>query len=88
VTAPALEAQQRLQHVLGLSAELAARAVAETLDSLRLGVDDYIALRHSELQAARVNNQEIYERIAEELRGLRFVAPPLTARQIRRRVYG
>lgn len=85
---PTVEAQQRLQHVLGLSPELAARAVAETLDSLRLEVDEFITLRHAELQAAGISNQEIYERIAEEVRSLRFVAPPLTARQIRRRVYG
>lgn len=83
-----IEAQQRLQHVLGLSPELAARAVAETLDSLRLEVDEYIAVRHSELQLLGVSNSEIYERIAAELPHLRFRAPALSARQIRRRIYG
>jgi hypothetical protein len=83
-----LEARHRLQLLLGLSAEQAARAVEETLDSLRLGVDEYIAHRHAELQAGGENNPRIFERIAGELPAMRFKAPVLTARQIRRRIYG
>lgn len=82
------DAQHRLQHLLGLSHEQAVRAVAETIDSLSLPLDDYIAARHSELQAQGLPNSEIYERIASELPTLRFAAPKLTARQIRRRIYG
>ena len=81
-------AEHRLMHVLGLSAEQATRAVAEVLDSLDCDVDTYIVQRHSELQHEGVPNMEIYERIAVELTELRFKAKALTARQIRRRIYG
>ncbi len=85
---PLLKAQQRLQHLLGLSPGQAERAVSEVVDCLDLGVDDYIQARHAQLQAQGVANEEIYQRIAEELPGLRFRGPELSSRQIRRRVYG
>jgi hypothetical protein len=82
------EAARRLQIVLGLSPESAARAVAEVLDAMHFEVDAYILARHAELQHAGITNPEIYEQIATELPGLRFVGPRLSARQIRRRIYG
>jgi hypothetical protein len=82
------DAERRLEHVLGLSPERAARAVAEVIDSLDFEVDEYIAQRHAELQHEGLPNPEIYERIASELPKLRFKAAGLTARQIRRRIYG
>jgi hypothetical protein len=82
------EAEQRLQMLLGLSPDQAARAVAETLDSLRFQVDEYIASRHAELQTQGVSNPRIFELIADELPSLRFLPPRLSARQIRRRIYG
>lgn len=82
------DVRQRLQSLLGLSPAQASRAVDEVLDSLALEVDEYIAGRHGELQAQGANNTEIFERIAVELRALRFKAPKLSARQIRRRIYG
>ena len=82
------DVQQRLQSVLGLSRAQATRVVDEVLDSLGLEVDEYIARRHGELQLEGASNTEIFERIAEELRALRFKAPELSARQIRRRIYG
>jgi hypothetical protein len=80
--------EQRLQAVLGLSREQARRAVDEIFDALRLGVDEYISSRHAELQRQGEHNPRIFEQIAEELRALRFKAPELTPRQIRRRIYG
>jgi len=88
VSGPVSDVQQRLQSLLGLSRTQATRAVAEVLDSLGLEVDEYIARRHGELQAQGESNSQIFERIAEELRLLRFKAPQLSARQIRRRIYG
>lgn len=88
MSGPVNDVQQRLQSLLGLSRTQATRAVAEVLDSLGLEVDEYIARRHGELQAQGESNSEIFERIAEELRLLRFKAPELSARQIRRRIYG
>ena len=82
------EVQRRLESVLGLSRAQATRVVDEVLDSLGLEVDEYIARRHGELQVQGESNSEIFERIAEELRALRFKAPELSARQIRRRIYG
>jgi hypothetical protein len=55
---------------------------------MRFDVDQYIRARHAELQSENLTNAEIYERIAGELPGLRFVGPTLSARQIRRRIYG
>jgi hypothetical protein len=88
MSAPVDDAQQRLRSLLGLSGAQAARAVDEVLDSLGLEVDEFIARRHAELQAQGDSNSAIFERIAEELRCLRFKAPELSARQIRRRIYG
>jgi hypothetical protein len=82
------DAERRLQHVLGLSPERAARAVAEVLDALDSDVDTYIAQRHADLQREGVPNPEIYARIARELPALRFKVGVLSARQIRRRIYG
>lgn len=81
-------AERRLQHVLGLTPERAARAVAEVLDALDVDIDTYIGERHAELQREGLANPEIYERIASELSGMRFKAGALSARQIRRRIYG
>ena len=84
----ASDPEQRLQAVLGLSRDQARRAVEEIFDALRMDVDEYIALRHSELQLQGEANERIFERIAHEIRALRFRAPELTSRQIRRRIYG
>jgi hypothetical protein len=80
-------AERRLQELLGLSPERAARALDEVLDTLCCDVDTYIGERHAELRAQGVGNAEIYERIAAELPALRFKVA-LSARQIRRRIYG
>jgi hypothetical protein len=85
---PYAEAEQRLQALCGLSKTAAARALSEVVDAFEYAVDEFVVLRHGELHALGLNNNEIFERIAEELPRLRFKAPPLTARQIRRRVYG
>jgi hypothetical protein len=88
VVHPVELAQERLERLLGLAPAQARRAVQETLDCFWRGVDDYIAERHRELQARGARNQDIYEIIANELDTLRFAAPALSARQIRRRIYG
>jgi hypothetical protein len=81
-------ARERLERLLGLDPVRARRAVSETIDCLGQEVDDYIAERHRELRATGARNEEIYETIAGELPALRFAAPRLSARQIRRRIYG
>jgi hypothetical protein len=79
---------QRLELVLGLKSELARRAVEELFDALRLEVEEYVSARHAELQRQGESNARIFERIARELPELRFKAPALTSRQIRRMIYG
>ena len=81
-------ARERLERLLGLDPVRARRAVTETVDCLWQQVDDYIADRHRELQAQGARNEAIYETIAREIPALRFAAPKLSARQIRRRIYG
>jgi hypothetical protein len=85
---PARDPRERLELALGLSRQQARRAVDEVFDALRFDVEEFINLRHAELQAQGENNPQIFERIALELPGLRFRAPALTPRQIRRRIYG
>lgn len=82
------DVQKRLEGILGLSREQAARAVDEVFDTLELEVDEFIQTRHAELRAEGEDNPAIFERIRTELASLRFRAPELTARQIRRRIYG
>lgn len=82
------QAARRLQLVLGMSSHDAERALAEVLDCFDSAVDEHIRRRHGELQRAGHNNDSIYSIIAEELGTLRFKAPALTSRQIRRRIYG
>lgn len=64
------------------------KVVRETLDYFSETVEQFVARRHAELQAEDLRNDAIWERIGVELRTRRFAAPPLTARQIRRLVYG
>ena len=82
------EAQRRLQEILGLAPDLAARAVEEILDAMRLEADEYIVARHAELSREGLGNVEIFARIEAELPTLRFAVKRMTARQIRRRIYG
>jgi hypothetical protein len=48
----------------------------------------YIRRRHIELQRSGMTNAEIYTQILEELPNHRFISEPMTARQIRRAIYG
>lgn len=82
------QAVRRLELVLGISPHAAARALAEVLDCFDSAVDEHIRTRHAELQRAGYSNDSIYSQIADELAALRFKAPALSPRQIRRRIYG
>jgi hypothetical protein len=79
---------RRLEQVLGLSPKLAARVVAEVLDYFDSDVDEHIRTRHAQLQRGGLSNPAIFALINGELEELRFKAPSLSVRQIRRRVYG
>ncbi len=78
----------RLTRLFDLEPDTAHKIVEEVIDGLDLTVDDYIEVRHEELQRLGWRNDRIYAQINAELEALRFRAPPLTQRQIRRRIYG
>jgi hypothetical protein len=80
-----------LDHLAGstrLGREEAARVVAEVIAYFGESPAQFVTRRHRELQAQQLTNAAIFARIAEELRARRFRAPELTARQLRRLVYG
>ncbi len=66
----------------------AARVVAEVLAYFSETATEYVQRRHGELQARGLTNEQIFARIAEELPARRVAAPELSARQLRRIVYG
>lgn len=66
----------------------AEKVIRETLSYFSESLSDFVARRHRELRAESLRNDAIYRRIANEVRERRFVAGPLTERQIRRLIYG
>ncbi len=79
---------ERIAASTGLSATEAARVVEDVIAFHAEPVEAYVRRRHAHLKTYGAKNDEIFARIAEELRG-RVVAPPeLSERQLRRIVYG
>ncbi|MBS44438.1 MAG: hypothetical protein CMH83_15000 [Nocardioides sp.] len=72
----------------GLTASEATRVVEDVVAFLAEPVDDYVRRRHAELKTYGARNDEIFRRLAEELRGRVVAAPELSERQLRRIVYG
>jgi len=69
--------------------ETQARRVAEDVTSwFSETVEELVQRRHRELQRHGLANEEIFARIAVEVEAWRFRAAPLSARQLRRMVYG
>jgi hypothetical protein len=66
----------------------AERVVAEVLDWFAEPVADFVRRRHRELAARGLTNDRIFAAVGAELPGRLFPAPPLSARQLRRIVYG
>ncbi|MDD9935320.1 MAG: hypothetical protein OXT09_17035 [Myxococcales bacterium] len=66
----------------------AQKLVYEVLAYLREDVEGYVRRRHGELQRQGLRNDAIFERLRAELPLRRFAAPDLSARQLRRIVYG
>lgn len=79
---------QYLQHLQGYTEEEAGRVLDEILNYFDETWEAFVQRRHKELQQAGRTNNSIYARIQEELKLRRFVAPELSARQIRRIIYG
>jgi hypothetical protein len=66
----------------------AARVVAEVVGYFAEPVQDFVKRRHRELKHRGLRNEQIFEAIAGELATRRVRAPELSARQLRRMVYG
>jgi hypothetical protein len=66
----------------------AARVVADVLAYFGEPVQTFVRRRHAELRSRGLTNDEIFLRVAAELRGRRVAAPELSQRQLRRIVYG
>lgn len=66
----------------------AARVLDEVLTFLGDTPEAFIRRRHDALQSEGLSNPEIFARLAAEIEQWRFRAPRLTARQIRRIIYG
>jgi hypothetical protein len=71
-----------------LSPAEATRLVSEVLGFLAETPEAFVRRRHLALQSQGLANDAIFAQLACELEGLRFRAPLLTPRQIRRIIYG
>ncbi len=71
-----------------LSPSEAARVVAEVLSYFAEPVDGFVRRRHRELQARGMHNDQIFATLHTELSTRRVAPPALSARQLRRLVYG
>jgi hypothetical protein len=64
------------------------RVVDDVLAFLNETPEAFVCRRHFALQGEGLANAEIFARILSELERLRFKAPELSERQIRRIIYG
>lgn len=82
------ELVDHLTRTTPLSPSESARVVAEVLTYFNEPTEQFVRRRHAELQSSGLTNDKIFTRILAEL-PLRRVSPPeLTARQLRRIIYG
>lgn len=72
----------------GLPASQAARVVEDVLAFYDEPVEAYVRRRHAQLKTYGAKNDEIFGRVAEELRTRLVAAPRLSERQLRRIIYG
>jgi hypothetical protein len=85
---PADELVEQVSRTTGLSPDDAGRVVADVLAYFTETTEDYVRRRHRELQVYGARNDEIFARVAAELRHRPVRSRELSARQLRRIVYG
>jgi hypothetical protein len=71
-----------------LSPGEAARVVADVLGYFSEQLPDYVRRRHAELKRHGLTNDQIFTALGAELATRRVAPPTLSARQLRRIVYG
>jgi hypothetical protein len=82
------ELVDRLTRSSRLNAAQAAHLIGEVLAFLDDSVEQFVRRRHAQLQREGLSNPTIYSQVVHEVALRRFRAPALSARQIRRLVYG
>jgi hypothetical protein len=82
------ELVDQVSRTTGLDPADARRVVADVAAYFTETTVDFVRRRHRELQTYGVRNEEIYTRITEELRHWPVRSPELSARQLRRIIYG
>lgn len=85
---PDAELVRRIAETTGLSPAEAARVIDDVVAWHHEPVADYVRRRHAQLQTYGARNPQIFEQIRRELDQQVLAAPPLSARQLRRIVYG
>jgi len=79
---------EHLTRSTALPRGVAERLVADVCDWFAESVEQFVRRRHRELQALGHTNEQIFDQLAGELTERPFAAPALSARQLRRIVYG
>jgi hypothetical protein len=82
--------QDLVRHVVtstGLPPATAARVVSDVIGYFAETTEQFVRRRHAELRR-RHRNDQIWAIITAELAGRPVAAPPVSARQLRRIVYG
>lgn len=79
---------ERVAATTGLPAADAARVIDDVLAWYAEPLEDYVRRRHAHHQTYGKRNEEIFALIADELAQRTVAAPVVTARQLRRIVYG
>lgn len=82
------ELVNRIARSTGLAPAEAARVISDVVDFYAEPVEEYVRRRHAWWQRQGSKNPEIFARIRDELESRVVAPPPLTARQLRRIVYG
>lgn len=77
-----------LSAVTALPPNQTKRLIEDVLAYFSETVEDFAARRHAELQAHGWRNDAIFEALIHEIEHHRFTTQPLSARQIRRLIYG
>jgi len=85
---PSDELVEQVSRTTGLTLEDARRVVADVLAFFTETTEEYVRRRHRELQTYGARNDGIFAQVASELRHWPVRSPELSARQLRRIVYG
>lgn len=85
---PYADLVDHLTRTTPLSTGEAARVVDEVVAYFAEPVREFVVRRHAELQRGGHTNDQIFTALGAELTHRRFAPPELSARQLRRIVYG